>query len=778
METQRTAAGRAKTTRVPQTASTQTSSASSSTTTSPPVQVPVRQSLRDMTPPAATPVAHRPVRTGEAGALPKAPLSRDTARALLKGQVALHLRVEEVRGACETVYTLCIREKLDPACIQLLMRTMLEEHAPNALRGASAALNLMGHIAPIQPDHREWMTSSYQAVLVHMLVGVAQALARPGEPALSDAFLAQAAVALVTAGRSAGKDTKVSHPDGRYFRDGLVRQFSYDVLSQLPPGSTAAFLNPLRKLDWLMKEVMDGSPWMLWHMLLKVTGSMGPPCATMHHEHLDRVADHVMSLGLSLVDAGLQLSPCMSGWSPWIPEATTRDVYRLGILERMSGRPTLPPKRAGEIVLATLLRDAILATPDGEDLAWQFPAFGSLERFESLANIQRARLLVPGMPSPQQARLLRLALAASDGQPGADEFRANMQQLVVDLALHGTDLEALSLMACAFVRGGGAPDTKCLERAVNLGPDAGGKTSGRKAETKSETKAETKAGLKTQPPAIASSHWIDDLRRALEPARQPDADVEMEASSSTTTTSPPPAEVSSSRAMVDTVPARSSLELVQALQRGGALAKNPFNALAVEDLDWPQRLALFDGALAIVAPLSAADAGAMQTHLGKLSATDTVKARALQALLRHAEPDFAASGQKALWSLLGQGPKGKAAGRPAAVQQLLFAKDTPLDALKVAFQVVVEDGNQAWDAVVKARKQPMAHDRRHLIARLDATLARLAAAAEGAKKSPDPRAQQLQEEAQERIKVLSQARREFADNGNLPTSSSSSSSSS
>ena len=814
MESTRTSSGRGKTTRVPGHPPTQPpataagrgsrTSSTSSTTTTPPVQVstsstsspsraPARQSLRDAAPPMATPVTERPVRVGHTvAALPaapmpmedddkatlsRAPLSRDAARALLKGAVPLHLRSEEVPEACKTVYDLCIREKLNPEGIQLLTRTMLEEHAPTALQGANAALNLMGHIVPLQPAHREWVASSYQPVLVQMMVGVAQATARPGEPALSDAFVAQAALALVMAVKSDRKDGKTSHPDGRYFRDNLIRQFSYDVLSQLPPGSTAAFLNPLRRRDWLMKEAMDGSPWMLYHMLLKVTDSMGKPCATVHHEHLDRVADYVMSLGLSLVDAGLQLAPCMSACAPWIKDATARDRYRQGILERMSGRPTLPPKQAGEIVLATLLRDAVMATPAGEDLAWTFPAFGSLERFESLANIQRARLLVPGLSSAQQARLLRLALVASDRQRGAEEFHASMHQLVVDLTLRGTDLEAVALMACAFVRGGGAPDTKSLERAVDLGADAGGKTTGRKAEATAERKAETKAGPKGQAPVGTSSHWIDDLRRALEPARRVDADVEMEASSSTTTTSPPTTETSSSRAVADEVPEHSSLELVQALQRGGSLAKNPLNALVKEDLDWPHRLALFEGALAIVGPLSVADAGAMQTHLGKLSCTDTVKAQALQALLRHAEPAFAADGQKALWSLLDQGAKGKAAGKRTAGQQLLYAKDTPLDTLKVAYQVMVEDSNRAWDAVVKAREHTQAHHHRPLVERLDATIARLTAAADAAKKSPDPRAQQLVEEAQGRIKTLSQARREFAGSDHGPTSSSSSSSS-
>lgn len=810
MESTRTSGGRGKPPRVPRQPPAQTppasagrgvrTSSTSTTTTSPPVQVPAssssqvpaRQSLRDAAPPPATPVTGRPVRVGRtvsgppAAPLPmeddgkamlsKVPLTREATRALLKGEIALHLRGEEVPAACETVYGLCIREKLDPASIQLLTRTMLEEHAPHALRGANAALNLMGHIVPIQPQHQEWMNSSYKPVLVQMMVGVAQATARPGEPALSDAFVAQAALALALAVKSDNQDGKTSHPDGRYFRDNLIRQFSYDVLGKLPPSSTAAFLSPLRKRDWLMKEAMDGRPWMLYHMLLKVTDSMGRPGATGHHEHLDRVADYVMSLDLSLIDAGLQLAPCMAGWNPWIKDATTRDLYRLGILERMSGRPTLPPTRAGEIVLATLLRDALMATPDGEDLAWQLPAFGSLERFESLANIHRARLLVPGLPSPQQARLLRLALAASDRQRGADEFRAGMHQLVVDLALRGTDLEAVALMACAFVRGGGALDTKSLERAVNLGPDAGGKKTGRKAEATIETKAETKAGPKAQPPVGAPAHGIEDLHRALEPAKRADADVEMESGSSTTTTGTSPTEASSSRAMADSVPARSSGELVQTLQRGGSLAKNPLNALVMEDLDWPQRLALFDGALAIVAPLSVADAGAMQTHLGKLSATDTAKAQALQVLLRHADPDYVADGQKALWKLLGQGRRGKVPGK-AGGQQLLFAKDTPLDALKVAYQVVVDDGNRAWDAVVKAREQTHAHHHRHLALRLDATLARLAAAAEAARQSPDPRAQQLVDEAQGRIKTLSQARREFAGAGDVSTSSLSSSSS-
>ena len=243
METTRTSSGRGKTARVPsqptQTPSTTAgrgswTSSSSTTTTSPPVQVPTastsqvpaRQSLRDAAPPVTTEVTQRAVREGKTDAggqvrptiatlppesvrmedddkatLSRSPLTREAARALLKGELALHLRGDEVREACKTVYTLCIRERLKPAGIQLLTRTMLEEHAPTALQGANAALNLMGHIAPIEPDQPEWFDSSYQAVLVHMLVGVAQAMARPGEPALSDAFLAQAALALVMAGQ-------------------------------------------------------------------------------------------------------------------------------------------------------------------------------------------------------------------------------------------------------------------------------------------------------------------------------------------------------------------------------------------------------------------------------------------------------------------------------------------------------------------------------------------------------------------------------------------------
>lgn len=711
--------------------------------------------------------AHEPL-------LDRPSLTPDQARALLKKELPLHLIGEAVQEACKTVYDLCVREKLDAESIRMLMRTMLEAHAPNALRGANATVNLLGFIVPIKPDHKEWFTSGYQEILVHMMVGVAQAVARPGEPALSDAFLGQVALALTAIPKSE-REGKCSHPDGLHFRLGLVRQFSIDVLGQLPANSAGAFLHPLRKLPWLMENVAYGEPRMLNHLVRALAPGFGLLAPNVHHEHLDRLTDFVLSLGLSLPDAGVQLSPCMATWEPWLPEETTQEAYRRGILERMSGRPTLSPDRAGEAVLASLVRYTMANRPDGEDLVWQYPAFGSLARFDTLAGIHRASLLVPGLPSPQQARLLRLALMASGQKPGADEFREQLHQLVVDQALRGDDLDALTLMACAFVRGGGAKDTKSLERAVDIVPGSGGKVAPlKKAEKKAAedvdmapTQEAVKEARPQTRPSAPATDWIQDLRAALEPRAASTRDRKMEASSSTTTSG-------SSRPLADAPPLRDGRELVQALRRGGVLAGAPLKALAMEDLGWPRRLALFDGALAVCAPLSEADARAMARQLESAPCTDAVKAQALQIILRHAVRSFAAEGQKPLWALLAKGLQAEIAmeddapaietkaSRPVAGgQQLLFAKDAPLDMLKVAYDVVCEDGNRAWDAVVKARALPLAHDRRPLLELLDATLARLTAAQEGAAKSKDPRAQQLVDEAQGRIKILSQARREF-----------------
>ncbi|MES2482631.1 MAG: hypothetical protein V4609_11595 [Pseudomonadota bacterium] len=751
-------------------ATVQTSSSSSTTTSSPSLpalgrgQAPARQTITDPSPPNPTPVTERKARA-EAPPLPgaglpavpmdedRAPgldrpaLDRDGAQALLKKALPAHLRAEELRQACTTVYEVCVRNKLDPQSIQVLMRTMLEDHAPDVLRGAHAATNLLGLIVPIKPTMEE-STQGVRHILVHMMIGVAQATARPGEPALSDAFVGSVALALAASRSSANVDSRAwSHPDGRYYPLNLARQFSIDVLSQLPASSTAAFLQPLRRLAWVMEKVADGDPFIFNNLLLMLTAGFGPPGSQVHHEHLDQVADYVLSLGLSLADAGLHLTPCMSAWAPWLPKETPRETYRRGILERMSGRPTLLPERAGQVVLATLVRHAIASRPECEALVWQYPAFGSLTRFDNLACIDRASLLVPGLSSPQQARLLCLALMASGRMAGAEELRAQLHQLVVDLALRGTDLEALSLLACAFVRGGGAKDTKSLERCVDFAPPA------------------------------------------------PRQDAKMEASSSTTTTSvtttgPSTSSASSSPAQ-DKPAARDARELVQALRRGGVLAGAPLKALAMADLGWPRRLALLDGALAIGAPLPDADARALVRQLEPAACTDVVKAQALQLILRHAGRDFAGTGQKALWALLaqdspanqpvaGRDPKAevameddvddtddrpaldtKASGPAPAGKQFLFAKDAPLDVLKVAYDVVREDGNRAWDAVEKARALPLAHDRRPLLEMLDATLARLAAAEKAAGKSKDPRAQQLVKEAKGWIQTLSQARRPF-----------------
>ncbi len=755
------------------TSSASTSSSSSSTTTQTP---PPRLALVDPAPPPGQPTAARKPRTGaspstgpsqlpqpvereepsassssrdDKKSVPVEPeFTRESAQNLLASKgLPLVLRSSEHANACNAVYELCHANKLPPQAVQLLMRTLIEDHCPSARADATSKLNLMSCIVPIFMG-QEQQVGQWAPRIANMLAGCAPAFALPGQPGLSDGWLHMAATALVSTPPPRDLKGESSHEMGPQAHAWVIDAFSKAVLAELPPRSTTAFLRGMNHLKWVLETLCHNDVPHFHRLVAAVVCGLTAPGRPMKlHHHFEAVAGYVLGLDLSLSDRALLMGNATLGWTRHTTTPGNDVSMRLGALARMSLRNSLSPQQAGEVVLAALVRGAIARSPEGDQLIGKPPALKKLQKFDSLKNLGRKDLLVPDLPDAQQARLVRLSLMASGGKAGVEGFRDNLHQLVVDQALGGADSHALTLLSFAFVHGGGAKTSASLERAADVSPERAGRPL-----------SEALAGLRLE----------GDSKKARPPHG-------VQASSSSSSSSP---------SSLSTEPTPKD-----AVRLGGELARAPLLALAQRSLSWADRQRLLDDVLSISAPVSAEDARALLQQIRKVEASDGEKAAALKLLVTHAERSFAAEGQKALIALMVAAlerpgsiqrpakveehddddarmqddapPADSKASRPQPGQLKAGVEDAAPDVLKLADAAFSQDAMLAWDAVAKDRVYTLPHDRRALIEHLDGTLGRLRAAESAMGKSTShPRAKTTLGNLQGWIETLSKARDE------------------